>query len=357
MKKTTTISYSALLDLMTEAVSNQKSLPNEADLADPPIDPNPSMDSMMSTLELEPSQVVPSTKEDVMWLLRQAIEQVPDESIENLYQQVIGSIEKLKNTSLSPIKPEVDIKSAGSMSGLAAENLSRKEQMLESLLDTIIVEYSEEPSVVDAAEEMDAATSLALLKKLLALNVGEDMEMGSTKWSRKNFANWQSKSEDGVIDDWKKDELIELLADGNYSEDEDSDNPVYDLGDDLSDEPPPESKGYGPRGNLDGVTYGDIAKEFGFTNQGAKRAVEVAMEKFKFMLGLSDAERLEIVLPAMSDYIDELAATGEVDQEDIQFLKQHPKDVAESDGFRDHMKKFINRAVRKSGKDIEVEEE
>lgn len=201
---------------------------------------------------------------------------------------------------------------------------------------------------------------MALLKKILALNVGEDMEMGSTKWSRKNFANWQSKSEDGVIDDWKKDELIELLSDGNYSEeDEESDNPVYDLGDlEVADEvTPPESKGYGPHGGLDGVTYGDIAKEFGFTKEGAKRATVAAMEKFKFMLGLSDAERLEIVLPAMSDYIDELAATGEIDQEDIQFLKQHPKDVAQSDGFRDHMKKYVNRAMRKSGKEIEVEDE
>ena len=357
MKKTT-ISYSALLDLMTEAVSNQKSLPNEADLVNPPIDPNPSMDSMMSTLELEPSEVVPSTKEDVMWLLRQAIEQVPDESIENLYQQVIGSIEKLKNTSLSPVKPEVDIKSAGSMSGLQAEKLSRKEQMLESTLDTIIVEDSELSDVLAATEEMDSATSLAFLKKILALNVGEDIKIGSSKWSRKNFANWQSKSEDGVIDDWKKDELIELFSDGNYSEEE-SDNPVYDFEDlEVADEvPPPEPKGYGPHGGLDGVTYGDIAKEFGFTKEGAKRATVAAMEKFKFMLGLSDAERLEIVLPAMSDYIDELAATGEIDEEDIQFLKQHPKDVAQSDGFREHMKKFINRAVRKSGKEIEVEDE
>lgn len=345
---------------MTEAVSNQKSLPTEAEMD--AIIPNPSLDPMMSTLELEPSEVVPSTKEDVMWLLRQAIEQVPDESIENLYQQVVDSIEKLKNSSLSPIKPEVDIKSAGSMTGLQAEKKSRKEQMLESALSDIVVEDEQLPVPgldSNPTEELDDAASLALLKKILALNVGEETSIGSSIWTRSNFANWKSKSEDGTIDSWKKDELIELFADGNYSEDEESDNPVYDLDDlEVADEPEPtSSKGYGPHGGLDGVTFGDIAKEFGFSKEGAKRAVVTAMSKFKFMLGLSDAERLEIVLPAMSDYIAELAASGEIDQEDIQFLKQHPKDVADSDGFREHMKKFVNRAIRKSGNDLEVEDE
>ena len=360
MKKTV-ISYSALLDLMTEAVSNQKSLPNETGNENA-IQPNPAIDTTMNTLELEPSEVVPTSKEDVIWLLRQAVEQVPDDSIENLYQQVISSIEKLKNSSLSPIKPEVDIKSAGSLSGLAAETLSRKERMLESILETIVVEDVEEVENVvgtdtDETENLDNATALSFLKKILALNVGEEMNIGSSKWSRKNYANWQSKSADGIIDSWRKEELIDLFTDGNYSEDdEESDNPVYDLGDiDVPNNDQKSSSGYGPHGNLDGATFSEIGKEFGYSSFGALKAVETAMKKFKFMLDLSDAERLEIILPAMNDYIDKLAKMEEIDMEDIQFLKQHPKDVVESDGFREFLKKYITRAIRKTGTEVEDE--
>jgi len=108
--------------------------------------------------------------------------------------------------------------------------------------------------------------------------------------------------------------------------------------------------------DVGGASFKDIAKDMGFAAEsGAKQAVEKALAKAKFVMkmDLFQPEELEImVLQSMSDYIDVLEKTGELDASEVQMLKDNPGIVRELDGFRE----FLDKTLRRARREQEVEE-
>lgn len=99
-------------------------------------------------------------------------------------------------------------------------------------------------------------------------------------------------------------------------------------------------------GNMDdvgGATFDQIAKDLGFSIAGAKRAVDYALEKARFVATMDDDEKEIVVLTCMNDYIKSLAKSGELTAADVQLLKDHPDIVRTLDGFRE----FLHNTIRK----------
>ncbi len=119
-----------------------------------------------------------------------------------------------------------------------------------------------------------------------------------------------------------------------------------------------QKKGRGEIGayGVDGDTLEKIGEEMGFTKEAAKKAVETAMERFKALYTMDDAERGELVLTGINDYIDFLATSGEMSSEEESFMRLHPKVVAASDSFRDFFSKYVKRATRSMRADSQDDE-
>lgn len=113
--------------------------------------------------------------------------------------------------------------------------------------------------------------------------------------------------------------------------------------------------------DVEGSTFDDIAKEFGFAVSGAKQFVDKTLQKAQWIGAFykdpeRDPDELEIVvLNAMNDYIDMLARTGELTPADVQLMKDHPDIIRELDGFREYLSNVIRR-IRKAEGGTESEE-
>lgn len=96
-----------------------------------------------------------------------------------------------------------------------------------------------------------------------------------------------------------------------------------------------------------GASFEDIAKELNFSVAGAKQAVDKALEKTRWLTSEIDEDDLEIiVLNSMNNYIEDLAGTGELTDEEVKMMKDHPAIVRELDGFREYLGNVLRR-VRK----------
>jgi hypothetical protein len=74
-------------------------------------------------------------------------------------------------------------------------------------------------------------------------------------------------------------------------------------------------------------------------------------------MDLLNPEELEIiVLQTMSDYIDFLKSSGELDAEEVKMLKNNPGVVKELDGFREFLDKNL-RKVKKTAEGSSAVEE
>jgi len=102
----------------------------------------------------------------------------------------------------------------------------------------------------------------------------------------------------------------------------------------------------GGMSDVEGASFADIAKELGLSVAGAKRAVDMALEKARYVATqYTKDEELEIlVLQAIKDYIDHLNSTGELEASDVQLLNNNPEIVRELDGFREFLNSYIKRA-------------
>lgn len=111
-------------------------------------------------------------------------------------------------------------------------------------------------------------------------------------------------------------------------------------------------------GDVDGAELEDIARELGFSVSGAKQAVDKALKKAQFLSTLEDAERDELVLHAVKDYIEDLEQTVDDSDpdapsaEDIQLMYDNPAMVAELDGFREFLHKYVKRLANAKGQRI-----
>lgn len=113
-------------------------------------------------------------------------------------------------------------------------------------------------------------------------------------------------------------------------------------------------RGYTSAQEAGGSTFDEIAAEFGFAGpQAAKAAVERAMLKAQFLAALPNDDREFIILSAMDDYINMLEGSGELSSDDVALLRSHPSIVQELEGFRDHMKKFVDAGMRNHRKEAD----
>lgn len=116
--------------------------------------------------------------------------------------------------------------------------------------------------------------------------------------------------------------------------------------DDLDDEKDSEEIDDSP----DEDAFAKIASEFGISVSGAKQLVDKTLARYKFVSQeyegndgtTTDIEVL--VLSAIKDYIDVLASSGELTDEDLKTVSDNPDIVRELDGFRE----FLHHYVRKS---------
>ena len=99
----------------------------------------------------------------------------------------------------------------------------------------------------------------------------------------------------------------------------------------------------------EGATFEELAKELGMSVSGAKKAVDMALEKARFIaVGMENNELEIVILNALAEYIDILASSGELDESDIALLKNNPTIVRELDGFREFLDGVIKKARRNS---------
>lgn len=132
---------------------------------------------------------------------------------------------------------------------------------------------------------------------------------------------------------------------------DDEDTSEYGDEDDLDNEDSPKRKkkaykstALGGMSDVDGMSFEEIAKELGYSVAGAKRAVDMAIEKLRWLATGIDPDDLEIlILQSINDYIDMLAGTGELTPADVQLMKDHPQIVRELDGFREYLGTVIRR--------------
>lgn len=102
--------------------------------------------------------------------------------------------------------------------------------------------------------------------------------------------------------------------------------------------------------DVGGASFKQIAQELGYASEsGAKQAVEKAMAKVQFAASMDPDHLQVVVLTAMSDYIDFLNKSGELTSADVQLMKDHPNIVAELDGFREFLDKYVKREMKNRG--------
>ena len=331
------VSHSAIVELMYEAISNEKSLPSMTNAtADDAVKVSPVVDTAAAGLSMDPVDMKPKNKSDAVWLIRQSMDEISDDQVEELYKQFVIAVEKIKNSPLQIEKKTVSNKNTVSEKK-TSNTTSKMNKLNEDSLDQ------------DSMDAMDDAESLERLKKLLELPVGSEVVIANKKWDRVNHSTWRSQLVDGSDspDKWTKDELLELFTDVSDTDDDDFDmEPEEDDGDKVL---WGMNKKKASEPKQDESTFAEIAAELGLTTFGASKAMDAALKKMKFLLELPKGEREELTLEALVDYIDFLQSSEELSDDDVTFLKAHPEELSGSDEFRDYLKKYLNREIRNSG--------
>jgi hypothetical protein len=113
-----------------------------------------------------------------------------------------------------------------------------------------------------------------------------------------------------------------------------------------------QKKGVGYNLQNDGESFEEIAKKLGISVAGAKRLEVVALAKVEYLHDLDEKDRGEIIATAVEDYIKYLSKSGELSKEEVGLMKQHPEIVANLDGFREHLHKYIRNAMKADGKEF-----
>ena len=111
--------------------------------------------------------------------------------------------------------------------------------------------------------------------------------------------------------------------------------------------------GYG----VDGDTFEKIGDKLGFTKEGAKKAVETAMERFKALHSLGPDKLAKLVDDGLDSYIAKLEDERDLEDDDIEFLDNNREAVASGDGFREYFSKFVKKAVRDNIADTQDDED
>jgi hypothetical protein len=85
--------------------------------------------------------------------------------------------------------------------------------------------------------------------------------------------------------------------------------------------------------------FSEIAQELGLSISGAKKIVDQALTKAKFINKMfpSQEERNAFMLDMVDQYIDFLGSSGELDSSELDLLYDNPEHVIDLDGFQEFL--------------------
>lgn len=219
-------------------------------------------------------------------------------------------------------------------------------------------------SLLDNVDDDQSAELYSKIKELVSKKEEPQVNVPEQPTGNQGIATMENKRISDMVMMIVEAELgksrRDLSSDEEDKDDEDEED-VWDADKEADEEEAEEEKQKKGRGEVgaygvDGETLEKIGEEMGFTKEAAKKAVETAMERFKALYTMDDAERGELVLTGISDYIDFLASSGEMSDEEESFMRLHPKVVAASDSFRDFFSKYVKRATRSMRADTQDDE-
>jgi hypothetical protein len=106
----------------------------------------------------------------------------------------------------------------------------------------------------------------------------------------------------------------------------------------------------------DGASFEDLAKDMGLGVSGAKQFVDKALARYKFInqeyeenVGKHNGHTLDdmeiTIMLAYKDYVELLSSDGDLSQEEISLLEDHPEMVLELQGFREYLHQYIRRSM------------
>lgn len=342
------VSELALRELLREALDNTGAMGHDASA---PVVPNPATDRTTLELDFDPVEVrhAPRNRNELVIMVRNLLDTVEDEQSGELYRKIkamvggdqVGKKDFAKATEVPPTMGN-------------EENGQMKEGLVEAIRN--IVE-----------ETLNEALPFGFGKGKMKLGGQFQHPHDEEEGPQDDFI-----ARGGSVED-------EFKADGtvNFNPDEDISDPeeleavlarmtksAWDPDDEEDEEevvPAPKGSprkrvdagtGYG----VDGDTFEKIGEKFGFTKEAAKKAVETAMERFRVLHAMDPEDMAEMVLDGVDDYIDMLAKTGELTDDDEAFLRLNPTHVAESDTFREFFSKYVKKAAREDRADSQDDE-
>lgn len=344
------VSESALRDLLSEALENDGAMGYDAE---PPIVPNAATDRTTLQLDTDPVELrhVPRSKNELIIMVRNLLDDVPDDQSGELYKK-IRDIFKGDDTGTrdfagahamkTKVTPDINQARDLQRDPNKMENKKSISSVIKSIVEDAMAGMSPAPAMSTELDEADPTS-----KKRMGLG-GQMFDPEDPD---------QQEPEDDIK--FVKDDGLE---DGPFGDDELSDSswdPDMPGDDDDDDDDVGEKKRKSRAGleigaySVDGMTLEKIGEELGFTKEAAKKAIETAMERFKVLHMMEPEDRDELVLVGVSDYINMLAKTGEMTEEEEEFMRLHPKVVAMSDNFRDFFSKYVKRAAREMRADTQ----
>ena len=327
----TIVSESAIRTMIRESLENDRAL---ADDAPPPIVPNPVADRTTVELDTDPIELrhVPTNKNELIIMVRNLLDDVPDDQSSELYR-------KIKTAFAEGETGRRDF--AGARAKPSAPDINQAREM------------QRDPSK-NESKKMQKSSIVNVVKKI----VQEALNEADPSKKRMNMAGGFFDPEDPEMQDDPDD--VEFLGDtgddsGPFSDEEDETSSAWDpepldVDDEDEDESPKRRKSragqqIGAYG-VDGESFEKIAAEMGFTQEGAFKAVNTAMQRFKALHEMDPEDREEMVLTGINDYIDHLASSEEVSTDEEELMRLHPRIVAMSDEFREFFSKYVKRATR-----------
>jgi hypothetical protein len=363
------VNESALRELLSEALGNDGAMGYDAD---PPVVPSAALDRTTLQLDADPVELrhLPKNKNELVIMVRNLLEDVPDDQSGELYKK-IKDIFAGDASGVSDFAGGHEVKKNVTPDINQARNLQRDPNKMENKKSiSSIIKRIVEDAMGGANPITTAPTAPA------RGGMDDDLDEADPKDEPKKSVHDLSDQEDDLTDPevFDPDEVKFVkddgLEDGPFGdEDEDSawdpELPGGESDEDDDDDDSEKEKGkrksragleIGAYG-VDGMTLEKIGEELGFTKEAAKKAIETAMERFKVLHTMEPDDRDELVLVGVSDYINMLGKTGEMSEEEEEFMRLHPKVVAMSDNFRDFFSKYVKRAAREQRADTQDDTE
>lgn len=309
-----------------------------------PVQVNPVLDTGIACIDVCKSDdnFVPRDGIEFQIAIKNLVKELPPEVIPHLYLQlkdiIKDTVDDLENDNLGETKEMKSRKQKITVENLRKvirsilkEALDKKDEDLDEPGTTHSDDYdvfSGDPALSEPDDE-DLADD------------GDDLEVpyDSTLDDGSDSVPYENDSDDLEASDWDPE-----------TDDEDDD----DLMDPKAGKKKPnrQKKGVGYNHQNDGESFEEIAKKLGISVAGAKRLEVVALAKVEYLHDLDEKDRGEIIATAVEDYIKYLSKSGELSKEEVGLMKQHPEIVANLDGFREHLHKYVRNAMKADGKEF-----